>query len=394
MLQRPPRAALATLILLTLGAASSAGQATPAAAGEAQVRQWAARATASSQYGATKWSAAQATGPPDTDRCGDTPTAWAPAAAKGLFKLAPNGPGPEWLELTFARPVHASRVRVHETNLSGFVFQVDLKDSSGNQHTVWSGSDTTGCPGWLEVEFPRTSYLVDTVTVHTRKPGYEEIDAVELVGELLATLKISRAPAGAQVFLDDRPLGAASSDGSYSSESLSPGTHRLRVSAAGYREWSQEVTLSAENTAAVEARLAPATADLNLLSQPGGAQFYVDDEPRGITSAEGRLALKALAPGSHRLRVFLVGYKEWMQTVNLIAGESKSIEANLQPAGPKPLALTEIQDALKNGLSNAKVTALVKQYGVDFALSDEVEQQLRAAGADGDLLLAIAKSKK
>ena len=37
---------------------------------------------------------------------------------------------------------------------------------------------------------------------------------------------------------------------------------------------------------------------------------------------------------------------------------------------------------------------LIKQYGVDFALTNDLEQNLRTVGADSDLLLAIAKSKK
>ena len=37
---------------------------------------------------------------------------------------------------------------------------------------------------------------------------------------------------------------------------------------------------------------------------------------------------------------------------------------------------------------------LVKEYGVDFVLTNEAEQNLRTVGADSDLLLAIAKAKK
>ena len=40
------------------------------------------------------------------------------------------------------------------------------------------------------------------------------------------------------------------------------------------------------------------------------------------------------------------------------------------------------------------MTELVKQFGVDFVLTDEAEKRLRSAGADSDLLLTIAKAKK
>ena len=38
--------------------------------------------------------------------------------------------------------------------------------------------------------------------------------------------------------------------------------------------------------------------------------------------------------------------------------------------------------------------SMVEQYGVDFELTDEAEKRLRDAGADTNLLLAIARAKK
>ncbi len=64
------------------------------------------------------------------------------------------------------------------------------------------------------------------------------------------------------------------------------------------------------------------------------------------------------------------------------------------PPGPPPLALAEVLEALQKGVPAPRVASLVTQFGVSFALSDDAEKQLRSAGADTDLLLAIAKSKK
>ena len=90
----------------------------------------------------------------------------------------------------------------------------------------------------------------------------------------------------------------------------------------------------------------------------------------------------------------LIGFKEWTQSLELASAEDRTIEAKLEPAGPKPLALPEIEEALTNGVSPKRVTALVKQFGVDFSLNPEEEQRLRNAGADSDLLLAIYRNKK
>ncbi len=64
------------------------------------------------------------------------------------------------------------------------------------------------------------------------------------------------------------------------------------------------------------------------------------------------------------------------------------------PPGPPPLTLNEVIEALQKGVPPARVTSLVGQFGVSFALTDDAEKQLRAAGADTNLLLVIAKSRK
>jgi hypothetical protein len=138
----------------------------------------------------------------------------------------------------------------------------------------------------------------------------------------------------------------------------------------------------------------PAAVLLMLTVQPANVQVYVDDAFKGMTSAEGRLVVEGLTPGSHRVRMNLIGYKEAAQTVQLKAGETATVEARLEPAGPRPLVLAEIEEALANGLPPKGITRLVNQYGVDFALTKEVEQRLREKGADSDLLVAIATNRK
>lgn len=75
-------------------------------------------------------------------------------------------------------------------------------------------------------------------------------------------------------------------------------------------------------------------------STPGGAQVYVDDEPVGTTSREGRLKLSQVAPGEHTIRVSLPGYRDHTQQVSLSAGEALAVAANLEPlkptSGPAP----------------------------------------------------------
>ncbi len=62
-------------------------------------------------------------------------------------------------------------------------------------------------------------------------------------------------------------------------------------------------------------------------------------------------------------------------------------------SGPRPLSAADVEHGLKSAVPNARMAALVKQYGVDFELTDGVEKELRSAGANDNLILQIGRSR-
>jgi hypothetical protein len=254
--------------------------------------------------------------------------------------------------------------------------------------SAWSSGDTAKRT-WFEMADAEVASFLD-------KFSQTELARKAVQRGTTATLKIASQPVGAQAFVDEKLMGVTSvATGELVLESVPPGSYNLRLTAAGYQDWAQSVTLPAGNVTSVEAKLAPRFSQLALVTQPGGVQVYLDDTFKGTTSEqEGRLRIENLAPGSHQVRLSLAGYKEWSQQVTSNPGETLPLTVKLEPAGPKPLALAEIEEALTNGLPPKGITKLVNQYGVDFALTKEVEQRLREKGADGDLLVAIATNKK
>jgi len=145
---------------------------------DGNVRLWASRATASSQYGDPPWSAMQATGKPNTMQAGDSQTAWATRASSG---------GVEWLELTYAAVLAPSKIRIRETFNPGAVSKVEIKAQDGAYHTVWEGHDPTrACPAYFTVAIEDPVPATNTVKIwlDTRRvQGWNEIDAVELIGK-------------------------------------------------------------------------------------------------------------------------------------------------------------------------------------------------------------------
>jgi hypothetical protein len=142
--------------------------------------QWAIAATASSTYqdaqGNSSWSANQATGAPNVDKYADDGHAWTTKTQDA---------GIEWLDLKFPRPAHADEVRVRESYGSGAVIKIEVFDEQGSAHTVWAGNDPTTDLNYLMVKFPKTAFKTDRVKVTLATnvvPGWNEIDAVQLVG--------------------------------------------------------------------------------------------------------------------------------------------------------------------------------------------------------------------
>ena len=72
---------------------------------------------------------------------------------------------------------------------------------------------------------------------------------------------------------------------------------------------------------------APTAADkglIMLVTTPAGASVFVNEKFVGMTPAKLRLA-----PGAHRIRLFLFGYKEWVQEIEVMAGSEVNLSLEL-----------------------------------------------------------------
>jgi hypothetical protein len=149
-----------------------------AVAASGSLRQWAAAAKASSQYGDPDWAASQATNAPDSPlNCGDQKTAWA----------SDQNTGVETLDLTYTTTVVPVAVNIYETNATGSIVKVDVEKANGTAHTVYAGLPlpTTDCPRTVSIGISGMTAHVNRVVITIDQSliqNWDEIDAVELVG--------------------------------------------------------------------------------------------------------------------------------------------------------------------------------------------------------------------
>ena len=122
-----------------------------------------------------QWSAADILGPPD-DPTGMAGKSWCPMRSNAA----------DWVEVGFDDAVAAARIDIYETYSVGCVTEVLVIDSSGNQTSIWRGTDPTtkpGSVGLFRVRVPASIRSVQGVKIYvdsTVKGSWACIDAVGL----------------------------------------------------------------------------------------------------------------------------------------------------------------------------------------------------------------------
>jgi hypothetical protein len=126
---------------------------------------------------ARAWGPEQAVGAPDTMTAGDHRTAWAPANSDG---------GVEWLEAEFAKLSDLSQVVVRQTSNPGGITKVVAITETGAEVPIWQGEDPSRGQKLADTPFsvpPGVNARKVKIFVDTSKmPGWEEIDAIKVVG--------------------------------------------------------------------------------------------------------------------------------------------------------------------------------------------------------------------
>jgi hypothetical protein len=126
------------------------------------------------------------------------------------------------------------------------------------------------------------------------------------------------------------------------------------------------------------------TATLKVVSKPGEAEVYLDDQPKGTTSAAGILELRGLDCRNYRLRVVLKGFETWNSVITLNPGETQIVTATLakraeqevqQPQLPsKPKSAANLNTAAV--LREARTLCILLGPGSNAALKTEIEKKI------------------
>jgi hypothetical protein len=120
---------------------------------------------------------------------------------------------------------------------------------------------------------------------------------------------------------------------------LLPGDHEISVRQAGYQDFTQHITVHPGDKQVVQVAMEKAptgqmptvTAEVKLAVNPSRAAVFVDGQFMGhVGEFQGAGHGLLIAPGEHKIKIALPGYKSFESDINPIANQKVEVKTELQ----------------------------------------------------------------
>jgi hypothetical protein len=158
-----------------------------------------------------------------------------------------------------------------------------------------------------------------------------------ILGEL--TFKgASKVEKTSGVWIDGKYVGYLGELWGHNRIMLIPGDHELTVRQAGYKDFTETLTVEPKVLLEVPVKMQKETADtwptvtaeVKVDVNPDRAAVFVDDKFLGHAGElGGAFHSMLLSPGTHRIKVELPGYQTFETDLTLVAGQKSVVKTNL-----------------------------------------------------------------
>jgi hypothetical protein len=207
---------------------------------------------------------------------------------------------------------------------SGAMVTLDRSQSANTPYTYYN------IPvGNHEVSVYMSGYQTwySTVDVKEGQTTYVNANLQSIV--TTGSLSVSSSPSGAAVYVDGIYQGVTST----TIGNLVPGSHSVRLTKAGYQDWTGTVSISAGATTYLNPTLVtnpqPQYATVSISSNPSGASVYGDGVYVGQTRSGSPLVFTQVKPGVHTILLTKSGYQDYQTTQNVVAGQDYVVSVTL-----------------------------------------------------------------
>ncbi len=159
-------------------------------------------------------------------------------------------------------------------------------------------------------------------------------------------LRVYTGLTGVSVYVADEYGGKTDSYSGATINGLVVGTYTLKLSMAGYKDWTKQVNITSSQTTTVYAYLETGTgisttrAEILSYNSPvgilrvytglTGVSVYVADEYGGKTDYYSGATINGLVVGTYTLKLSMAGYKDWTKQVSITVGKTTTVYAYLE----------------------------------------------------------------
>ena len=180
--------------------------------------------------------------------------------------------------------------------------------------------------------------LAVLVTFFTFVPMFSPLAAQTTIMGELKFKGASKVEKTSGVWIDGKYVGYLSELWGPKRILLLPGDHDLVVRQAGYKDFTEKLTVEPKELLLVPVRMQKdeedtwpkVTAELKVDVQPDRAAVFVDNRFLGHAGElGGAFHSMLLSPGTHRIKVELPGYQSFETDVTLVAGQKSVVKTSL-----------------------------------------------------------------
>jgi PEGA domain./PKD domain. len=241
------------------------------------------------------------------------------------------------------------------------------------QGSVWTYAwDTSTLPG-------AGTYTVWAFTQQYWQSDSTSINLMAVVTPIYGKISVSSSPSGATAYLDGTSKGTTP----LTITSVTPGTHTLDLTLAGYQDYSATISVTAGQIATLSATLTPilTSGGLSITSTPSGATILGGN---GVKTGVTPMGVELL-PGSHVLKLQKAGYAEYTGTFTVVAGKMAPVTVQLValPQTTTSTVTTFAQPTTATGggtltIQSIPTNAAIRLDGVDQGMTPKSIPNLKA----------------
>src|SRR6185503_17776263 len=150
--------------------------------------------------------------------------------------------------------------------------------------------------------------------------------------DYLGWIEVTSNVPGADIFIDDKSIGAVGKTPLVPGQNIKPGKHTFWISAEGYNEYSETIDIAPGETKAIKAQLSGSPVGKLTVTGMGTdeSRIFLD----GQVLCEQGPCLKSVPEGEHIVEVKRDGFKNVRKRVQIVARAETTVKVQAQAPTP------------------------------------------------------------